>query len=1348
LATVQIFLSSVSAEFQSYRKALNRYLDRPDLAVKTQEDFITTGTETLDMLDDYVRHCELVIHLVGDMTGAMAAAQSVEIIRERYPDFEKRFPSLGDFLKPDGPALPYTQWEAWLALYHRKPLIICKPTDKAPRDERYIREETQCAAQRAHLERLAGVERYPGINFDNAELLAIELLRSKLFDILPTADQIASAGLIDFAQERMRHGEIIGRKEALEMIQGWIDGAASGWILIKGGPGSGKSAILVAVLNQLESEYSAESVPYHFLRREQGNWNEPDAVMRNLIARLERISTSTERSKAQGLERLNALLAAVAQQYATNNRRLVIVVDGLDEVGDANSKESLLGLFLPLTLPQNVFIVCASRPNYPQLGWLEQRSGLRLLDLDQPQWRADNDRVVEAFWRKRGPELDPPLDEKLLESVIAAAQGNMLHAMTLFDAFPTEMQARDAKRIPVGFKALLEQLWLRLVDLENRDTSGRVIDGLGLLAIASEALPLSILARLLKWRHPADITDFKRYALPFLLEESADWHGGEARYRPFHESTREFLTSSDHMLPDVSRDYHELLAQRLGKWPPADGAGELERGYAARFALMHLSAIGDWSRVSELLGDLSYGVAALEAIGPQLLLARIAPLVKPDKPKELVERATVLQHLLRLESQRLETSARELPNLVHNHLTCVGKSRDQIRSSFTGFDRGWGLLNAVAIGEETCILRGHIGGVNTCDIDSRGQYGVSASWDGSLRIWDLVRGTTLHVLRPYPEATRCDFDSGAISPDGRYVIVALSVLEDPRRKAGGHIQIWQARDGTLILDTEHESTRSAYVGFASNEKAIACNQAGYIDVYDIQGGTSERMMLGEEVERIAINASGTLIAAVTNEGCGVWQLSDGSRVSTVPSKGLSGVCSFSPDGKSIAVAAYGHALIANPADGSVVYSTNAIGDLTDCRLLDNKRLLFTAGWDCKLVVWDMETDQPLEKYEGHTYKAECCAVTPDGRVALTGGGDNTVRLWSLVDKISAPQVDRHPNLVYGCTVNAAATLACSAPQDDRPVIWNARTGTRVGPIDTDVSYGSVRFCRFEGKSSVAMLGDKLRVFDPETAQLEWEAEMPARDEYGGVSLLDDGSSEETSDRFDPLYQLPLLHAGSHAIVWHPMRALQPVPLAGELTVLSRLNAGRGIAALHDNVLETIDLDDGNARRTIADGVRACVGSPRSKSVYALMLNGQLVRLDAMSGAVLSVLGNLQQDNVRLMIDPDETALWALCFNVGDSGQAPTDEVLMAFSPQTSSLAQQANIPGHTVFGTCFLSGMLITAGWSDATLRIWDVNQPMPLTAISGSSPFRCVAAAGDRIVAGDQKGNVWFLAPLRELYP
>jgi len=51
MARVQLFLSSVSAEFLSYREHLRHLLTRPNVEVKEQEDFIVTGDETLEMLD-------------------------------------------------------------------------------------------------------------------------------------------------------------------------------------------------------------------------------------------------------------------------------------------------------------------------------------------------------------------------------------------------------------------------------------------------------------------------------------------------------------------------------------------------------------------------------------------------------------------------------------------------------------------------------------------------------------------------------------------------------------------------------------------------------------------------------------------------------------------------------------------------------------------------------------------------------------------------------------------------------------------------------------------------------------------------------------------------------------------------------------------------------------------------------------------------------------------------------------------------------------------------------------------------------------------------------------------------
>ena len=193
MAEIQIFLSSVSAEFRSYREILRRYLARPNVTVKVQEDFIVTGSETLDMLDQYIRACDVVIHLVGDMTGALAQSPSIACIRQRYPDFSSRLPAISPALEADGPTFSYTQWEAWLALYHGKRLIIAVPEADVRRDAAYVLEPRQQAAQQAHLARLAATERYPGIRFTSADQFAAEIWRSALLDILVAAGLVHKA---------------------------------------------------------------------------------------------------------------------------------------------------------------------------------------------------------------------------------------------------------------------------------------------------------------------------------------------------------------------------------------------------------------------------------------------------------------------------------------------------------------------------------------------------------------------------------------------------------------------------------------------------------------------------------------------------------------------------------------------------------------------------------------------------------------------------------------------------------------------------------------------------------------------------------------------------------------------------------------------------------------------------------------------------------------------------------------------------------------------------------------------------------------------------------------------------
>ena len=184
--SVRIFLSTVSDEFRAYRDQLRHDLTRHNVEVKVQEDFKDLGTVTLEKLDLYISHCDAVVHLVGDMTGADAKPASVQTIRAKYLDLATKLPPLGKALD-DGAGISYTQWEAWLALYHDKPLLIARAADDAPRGPNYRPTDASRAAQQAHLARLEEVERYPGITFKNPDDLAKQIAYTTILDLLAKA---------------------------------------------------------------------------------------------------------------------------------------------------------------------------------------------------------------------------------------------------------------------------------------------------------------------------------------------------------------------------------------------------------------------------------------------------------------------------------------------------------------------------------------------------------------------------------------------------------------------------------------------------------------------------------------------------------------------------------------------------------------------------------------------------------------------------------------------------------------------------------------------------------------------------------------------------------------------------------------------------------------------------------------------------------------------------------------------------------------------------------------------------------------------------------------------------------
>jgi len=119
------------------------------------------------------------------------------------------------------------------------------------------------------------------------------------------------------------------------------------------------------------------------------------------------------------------------------------------------------------------------------------------------------------------------------------------------------------------------------------------------------------------------------------------------------------------------------------------------------------------------------------------------------------------------------------------------------------------------------------------------------------------------------------------------------------------------------------------------------------------------------------------------------------------------------------------------------------GSVTCVAVLPDGRCALTGSEDKTLRLWNIDSGAALRALEGHEGSVTCVAVLADGRHALSGSEDNTLRLWDIESGGQLRRFEGHEGPVTSVAVLPDGRRALSGSKDNTLRLWDIETGAEL-----------------------------------------------------------------------------------------------------------------------------------------------------------------------------------------------------------------------------------------------------------------------------------------------------------------
>jgi WD40 repeat protein len=326
-------------------------------------------------------------------------------------------------------------------------------------------------------------------------------------------------------------------------------------------------------------------------------------------------------------------------------------------------------------------------------------------------------------------------------------------------------------------------------------------------------------------------------------------------------------------------------------------------------------------------------------------------------------------------------------------------------------------------------LIGHSNTVVAASFSPRGTYVVTASTDKTAAVWQ-PEGNLLMTLVGHHDAVL----GAALSPDDHW---ALTWSKD------GAAGVWDWQPVPFVSGVRRLAAAPAKVAFAVGARVTAAiDEAGRVRV-EGPGGSVRPLVHPGGASAVAIAPAGTTVATGGRDGTVLVWLGRETKPVRLELGAAVRALAFSGDGRTLAAAGRGGRARVWSMDGRQLSELPPSSrTFTAAALDDDGRTLALGDGRGLVTLWNARTGDLRGRLKGHTNDITALAFSPDGQLLVSGSVDHDARIWRVSDGRRLHLLRRHFSRVSDVSFSPDGRwVVTTGPQ--RVTLWATATGTEV-----------------------------------------------------------------------------------------------------------------------------------------------------------------------------------------------------------------------------------------------------------------------------------------------------------------